>query len=359
MRRRRWPWLVAAVLLLGAAAYLMSREDPERPPPVWERVEMPRRMRVEERQRAERRRTVVVPTFTADAGTGANAPAPRPRDPVLAAMPSSFERGLVVVEANAIRHSPVGELLLECVLSRDDGRALARFREMTGVDPLADLDRVALADDTLVLSGHFEKAKWKELFPGGGRPFGQDGTLFQPLRPDGGVADGSAGVWRDELFVVGESEDEVRAVIDRLEGRGIHGPPALDESQSFGEIYGVLSPDALANLLPEEHAAIADKLRQSADRIELHVDTTSDVGIVANVSGPNADDSGDLGKTLGAALSLARLQAQAEGQTEVAELMELARVVPGEGDFRMEMGLPLEVLEKHLKACVERNREGR
>lgn len=357
MRRRRWPWLLAAAVLLGASAFLMSRDDPERPTPAWQRVQMPRAMKKDERARAEQRRTLAAPAASPEVPNKPATPI-RPRDPLLTALPSKMERGVMVVEANAIRHSPVGNLLIECLTSRDGGRRLERLRNEVGIDPLEDLDRVAMADDTLMLSGHFEKAKWGQLFADAGtQVYGQKGTLYQPTRQDGDAPGFTVGVWDGQMVVLGDTPQDVQATLDRLEGRGLHGEPVLDESQTYGEIYGVLTAAALADMLPQDQQGLAEQLRDAAERIELHVDTTRDVGVVANVTGPDGAKAQDLGKTVGAALSLGRLQAQAQGNTSLAELMDLARIVPGDGDFRLEVGLPLEVIEKHLQRCIDRNRE--
>lgn len=362
MKKRRWPWLVVALVLIAVGAWLMAREDPERVKPAWATVPMPRQMTPSEQSRADLRRTWAPPTPAAAPTPDTPEPAPaHPRDPVLAALPSKIEHAAVVVEANAIRHSPVGELLVECMTSSDGGQGLQRFREEFGVNPLEDLDRVAFADDTLILSGQFQNAKLGKLVDGPGIPHGRDGTVFHLSSPDGG-ADREMpviGTWAGQMFVMGSTDEEVEAVLDRLDGKGLGGAPVLDESLAYGDMYGVLSPKALAELLPQDQRAIADRLAQAAQRIELHADASRDVGIVADVRGMEEGDTTDLGKSMGAALAVARLKAQADGKDKLAELLDYARVVPGDGQFRMEMGLPLEVLEKQLKDCVARNQARR
>ena len=61
MQRRRGTWLVVAMVLFGLGAVLMlsGQGEEEAPPPP--KVEFPRRMRFEERQRMEARRTYVMP----------------------------------------------------------------------------------------------------------------------------------------------------------------------------------------------------------------------------------------------------------------------------------------------------------
>jgi hypothetical protein len=69
------------------------------------------------------------------------------------------------------------------------------------------------------------------------------------------------------------------------------------------------------------------------------------------VNGPDGERVGDLGRSLGGALSLGRLKAKAEGDKDLVELLELARVSQHDGLFTVEVALPLELLEEKLAAC--------
>jgi hypothetical protein len=350
MAKARWPWLLAAVVLFAAAAWLMSRDDPQTARSKSRELKLPRHSAADFK-RTQARRTWAAPEQPAATGL---TPAPPLRDPVLVALPSSAQTGAMVLEANALRHSPVGQLLLDCLLARDGGKLLEEIRTRTGVDPLEELDRVAVSDEVVVLSGHFANAKLEEFLGTSGRPHGRRGTVYEPRTPDGvTVPDLAFGAWGEQLLVMAGSEQEVRAVLDRLEGGGTGGhPPMIDEAQAFGDIYGVLTTSALRGLVPEQYAGLLSRLEAISDRVGLHVDASRDVGIVADLRSDATGDAVDLGKSVGAALALARLAAQAEGQSELAELLEFARVVPNEGGFRLELGLPLEVLQRHLeKTC--------
>jgi hypothetical protein len=359
-RTRRRVWLGVAGLLFVLAAVLMFTGQGDEPAPEPKQVEFPRRMRGPERERADKRRTYLMPTV-ADAGTGV-AERSRPRDPVLAALPRGPGKTAVVIEANALRHSPIGELLLDCLL-RDGGKQLEEFRKLSGVDPLQDLDRLVVTDEGVMLSGNFGNARFKELL--GERvssDYGQGARVYEPgettvTRPDGGTvrgrSDSAVGTWNDQLLVIGKSPDEVKAVIDRVEGRGPDLPPAIPENSTYGEIYGVLSVDQLARMLPPEQAELAQRIRDTAQNVELHVDATSDVAVVAEVTGPDGNKVTDLGKTLGGALSMARLQAQAEGEKELAQLLDFARVRPDGTSFQLEMAVPLDVIKERLAFCRE------
>lgn len=350
---RRGLWLVAAVVLLALAAWLMSRGDRELPTGPVERVEFPRELRGPESERMRKRRTqqVVVPARPGEPEQQRMVM----RDPVLAALPRGKNQTAVVVEANAIRNSPLGEMLLEC-LNADGARGLEDFRRETGIDPLQDLDRVMMWEGNVVLSGHFENAQWAKLMETADRQYyGENTTIFTPPSRDDGERIPSFGSWNDQLIVVGDDPNAVKDVIDRIEGRSNEqGEVLLDESQTYGEIYGVISAEDLARMLPPEQAMLADKLRAAAQQIELHVDTRNGVAISADVTGPDGEQVTDLGKALGGALSLARLKAQAEGADELAELLDYARVSPDGESFAVEMAMPVEVLKERLAFCKER-----
>lgn len=363
MRRRRLRWLVVAGVLFALAAGLMFMGSGDEPAPEAPRVDFPRYMRPAERERAERRRTWMMPSAV-DAGVAAPEPQ-RPRDPVIAALPRGKNKTAVVIEANALRHSPIGELLLDCLL-RDGGKNLERFKELSGVDPLQDLDRMVMTDDGFILSGNFGNAKVKDFL--GERTsfdYGEGARIYEPgdttfRRPDGTVvrqrSDTAMATWNNQMLVVGASPDSVKAVIDRVEGRGPDEPPVISEDSTYGEMYGVLAVEQLARLIPPEQAELATRLREVAEHVELHLDARSDVAMVAKLRGPDSQQVTDLGKSLGAALAVARMRAQAEGNKDLAQLLDFARVRPEGSQFTLEMAVPLQAIEERLSWCREERR---
>jgi hypothetical protein len=358
MNRRRGVWLALAVVLLGLGAWLMFSGQGEEPTVEAPKVEFPRRMRQAEWKRAEARRTQVAPVIP-DAGPTVTEPQ-RPRDPVLAALPRGKGRSAVVIEANALRHSPIGELLMDCLM-RDGGKRLDEFRRISGVDPLQDLDRVVVTDDGLILSGNFGNARFAELLKERvSSDYGPTGRVYEPgsvvvQLADGGTARGrdssAVGTWNNQLFVVGDSPGSVKEILDRVEGGGSNEPPIISEGSTYGEMYGVVSVEQIAKMLPPDQADLAQRLKQVADTVELHMDARSDVAMVAEIRGSDAAQVTDLGKSLGAALSVARLKAQAEGEKDLAQLLDFARVQPDGSEFKLEMAVPIDVIRERLAFC--------
>ena len=81
----------------------------------------------------------------------------------------------------------------------------------------------------------------------------------------------------------------------------------------------------------------------------------SDVAISAQLtSDGNIDGLSDLGRSMGGALSLALAAARLQGDDELAQLLEFAKITDNNGELSLDLALPEDYLRKHLnKACSE------
>jgi len=355
---RAWVWLAAAIALLLGGAWLMSRGE-HMPAPKEVEVTMPRTMSAADWRRLSQRKRppafVAVPPANED-------PSPEPApsqvsDPLLLAMPGAVKSAAIVVEANALRHSPVGEMLLDCFVGTAQDNELSRLRGKTGLNVLEDLDRVAVADETYLLSGRFADTNWAELFPGMQAQTPSPNTRLWKSQ-EGGT---SALVWKNQIVVAGRNESEITAAADRLEGRAPAIQPVIAEKESYGEVYGVVNSAIVARLFESERPDLEARLKTITDQVKLHVDASHDVGIVADANGNDPAGALDLAKTMGGALALGRVAAQAKGKDDLAAFLDHANVRPsGSGSFRVELALPLDYLQAQLKDCPGRktNRTG-
>jgi len=340
---RRLRWMALAALLLAAAALLFSRGE-GKPPPRRAEVEFPR-WRYEEYARLRKRSTLVLPSPPATVAPGGTPEEePRRRDPFLVALPVKPDGPVVVFEANALRHSRLGERFVACVQARHP-EALSSFQRDTGVDPLRDVDRVAYLGDSAVVSGFFDRVPWDELGPA--EAYGQAGRIF---RNEGMVI----AAWRDQILVFSENEESARRAIDQLEGRAPVPESGIPEEMTYGEVYGVVPGAAARGLLRLGDRALADRIARLASRVELHVDAMQDVAAVVHVRGEDAAGLGDLATSLGAALAVARVKAQATNDQRLADLLENASVHPGSGEFSLQLALPAERLETWFEGCGDR-----
>ena len=360
MKRRRFLFPLAAILLLGLGAYFMGRGDEPEKRPEAQQVHFPTHLRSEEYQRLAKRRTLrpEIAKALAQAAQPDAEPPPR-RDPMLAALPPAAPgKTAVVFEANALRNSPIGELMLDCMRKQHGQNPFDEFQKDTHVDPLVDIDRVAVTSDGMMVSGNFTNANWDFLFNHKVSPtsYGQSGQIYVSPSEDSEV--GAVGIWNNEMFLTGKDVASVQAAIDRLEGRTPPGPQLISEEDTYGEVYGVISPSDLGAMFGSDNKELAAKLSEVASEVKLHVDAQSDVAMVADLSGPDAEKVSDLGKSLGGVLSLARLKAQAEGDQDLAQLLDLAEVDPESGSFRAKLALPMSLLEQKLAWCREKSDAG-
>jgi hypothetical protein len=256
-----------------------------------------------------------------------------------------------VVEANALRYSPVGQLLLNCLEStgRDGSRSPLDVLRAAGIEPLRDVDRVAMGDVGLVASGNFSQARWDELLgPNSSEPYGTSGQIHTlPNSGDGGPV---VATWNSQLVLFAPSREAGLAMLDRLDGRGPVGQ-LLSDDQAYGDVYGVIGSAALGAVLTRDNSPLGAQLREAVSSIDLHVDATRDVGLVATLSGDDTSRLQDLGATLGGALAVARAEAVATGDAVTAQLLEAARVIPNGSTFQLELAIPLETFQGWLAFC--------
>lgn len=353
MRRRPALLFFAAAALLVLAAAIIVRQGESRPASSDRvEVEFPRQMRPAERRRmrarlrpAPQRQFVPPPPVAGEpAPPLSRLPDPPLRDPVLAAFPATPGASAFVVEANALRHSALGEWVIDCFGAAERER-LEKFREEVGVDPLEGIDRVAFGDGAAIATGQFGGIAWDRLIEGRApRAYGPRGRIYEM---DEGAA---VGVLGDEMIVTGRDVATVERMLDRVEGRGPAGdpPPLLGAEDAYGEVYGVFAGEALGAVLAAVDGALGERFREAVGRAELHVDAARDLAMVADVNGADPQRMEELSRALGGALAAARAAARAEGEDDLAALLDHARVVPQGGRFSLELALPFELLKSRL-----------
>ncbi len=344
---KRFSWLLVAGILLGIAAWFMSRGDKPKRAQRDAEVDFPRFPRNEERLRNERRRTLPPVRPQGDATT------PDPmlkRDPLIVALPTDKNKSTVVFEIAGLRDSPVGKAWLDCLMKRDGQRGLEQFQSEFGLNPIEDIERVAVSSAPLmILSVRGDQLDFDR--PGfAKRVFGSQGAIYEKSPSREVYA-----TWGDSLVLTGPNVTAIEEAITRLES-GEPSEPAIPEWSRYGDIYGSISPSELSDMMPDSQDGLAKKVREAVERVDLHVDASEDVAIVADVAGPGEDDIADLGKSFGAALSLARLKAKSDDNDKLAELLDYAAVHPRGNRFALDVALPFDLL-KEMGPCRKGNEQ--
>ncbi len=339
---KRIHWLLVAIVLLGLASLLMSWGDKPRRALKKADIDFPRHERDAERKRNERRKTLP-PIAKPDTEQRAVEFVTK-RDPLLVALPGGKKHSTIVFEVSELKDSPIGKAWLDCLMKREGQRGIDKFQSQFGVNPLEDIERVGVSSSRLmILSMRADKLNLEELGLSK-RTFGASGAIYEQESNREAF-----GVWGDSLVLVGPDVKSVEEALARIESKE-PATSAISEWSMYGDIYGSISPEELAEMLPESENDLAEKVRQAVERVDLHVDASEDVAIVADVEGPRRQDIEDLGKSFGAALALGRVQAQGEADERLAELLEYAAVRPHENRFTLDVALPFDVL-KEMGPC--------
>jgi hypothetical protein len=271
------------------------------------------------------------------------APPPRTpsvgRDKLSRALASPGKDGALVVEVNAIRHSPLVDKLLACEQARrgDGANGLQTLKEQLGVDVTEDVDRVAFDKDVLAVSGFFQDLKLPEEL-GAGDSYGDGGRIFK-VKDDGGK-DMVIGKVGDELLVTGFNEEQVKAAIDRAEGRGTTGP-TFPEGLAAGEVYGLVGPAFLKDLMTDVNDPAANRLAEVITQSTVQIAVDDAAALSLDIQARTPDEGKDLGKALGGIVSMARAQAEQDGNEELAGLLEQANIVPrDDGSVAFDLAVP-------------------
>lgn len=340
MQRLRW-WAMAALALAAVALVFLLR--PRAPLAAHTQVEYPR-WHEEEVVRAQKRATLVLPAPRGARAAAVEPPQaePKRRDPFLVALPVKPDSPVVVFEANALRNSRLGELLVSCLQKKDPGK-LADMERDTGIDPLKDVDRVAFMGDALVVSGFFERARWDQL-GGEAATYGDAGRIYQK----GGKA---LGAWGNGIVVIADRAEDVRRAIDQLEGRAPVPAAGIPEEMTYGEIYGVVPASAVGRLLGGADSSLADRLAALASRIEVNVGAMDQVAATVRIRGADAGGLADLARSLGETLAQARQQAHGAGDPKLMQLLDSAAVRPGEEELTIQLAVPADGLAAWFDGC--------
>jgi hypothetical protein len=247
----------------------------------------------------------------------------------------------LVVETAALKDSRLGRMLLAC-LTPQLAQELAELEQKTGVKPLEQLDRIAIAGDlndpVVILGGQV----------GGFDPSAiAEGLSFEPLWAE--TNGQAAALWQDQLLLLGKP-NAVQAVLDRLQGK-TNGAAQDLVGEAYGELYGTLTGRGASELLPSE---LRERFATATERVTLHVDARDDLLLVAEVYGAEPPLLSDLASSIGGALALGRLQAVRGDNPVLADLLDQSQVIPGDGSFQVEMALPLDTIAAQLGECASK-----
>lgn len=357
--RRTLVWLLAAAALLGLVAWLAPSSDkPDPGPEVKPRV--PRHMEGGEYKRLQERVARANPEIVDGGVAQLMMPTPGPslpKDPLIAALPTGDARSAMVIEANALWHSDLREPMMKCLFAGEQDAVLSELRD-AGFDIGRDLDRLAVMDKAVMVTGNFESFK----------PLGSDASLrdFNASTRVGslGGGEGAVAIWKNQLMVFGDSEARVLEAVQRIENGTPAENPVLNDRDTYGDVYGRIDVERFGRLAGTDPAFkdFFEQVKRSATSVAFHVDASHDVGLSLEMEGNQSEEAQQLRKTLAGAIALGRVRAKAMGDDRLFQLLDFAKVNPAQGkngaQFSLDLALPHAFVLELLEECAKRQGPG-
>lgn len=259
--------------------------------------------------------------------------------------------GALFIEANAIRHAPLMDKILRC-REAEAGTGLWELKQELGIDLTEDLDRVGFDGDVFVASGYFENLKIpREL--GEGSPYGDAARLW--IAGDTGGESVVLAKLGNGMVLSADSEDKVKAAIDRAEGRaGSDESMMLPPGFRLGEIYGTVGPAFIQALVESAEDPVVRSAAKLVSSSLVRMNVHEDAALSLDLQSPDAAAAQDLASMIEAGLTVVRAQAAQEGDADIAALLEQARVArAGDGRVNLDLAVPGSVLLKAMGCDAE------
>jgi len=183
----------------------------------------------------------------------------------------------LVVEAEAIAETRVGELLIGCL---EKGRNAEQIENKFGFNPIESIRRVAIGSSGLVMDGDFSSANFEKIYRGfNSSEYGDNGTIFSRKNEEE-----AGGIWNNEIFFHSEKNSIPQKAIDVLEGREVYDDSLISEYEAYSEIYGRLNVSDVLKIIPDENSGIRDKFASIVKSVVFHTDVDSDSANVVSIN---------------------------------------------------------------------------
>ena len=284
--------------------------------------------------------------------------APIEPDPVLRGLRAIPESdGLMVLEANAIKHSWLFEALEGCIdfqsTSLPDG-----FPE--DFDITESIDRVATGDGVALVSGFFDGVDWESAI-GSSMVEAENAQIFDS--PDGQVF----AIWDNQMMITAESRDKLDTVLEGLNNpSSVPAEGGIEQSDAYGDIYGKFNGGLLERLVPEEFRdELTPELVESLNGIDFHLDMSQGLAMSASVTSESEDTLKALNFVMDLGLSQARNglvdlanEADAPEAAALSKALKASQIgSASDGVLNFDLALPRQVMEDFLRETCSRFRE--
>ena len=286
------------------------------------------------------------PVLRADAG---QPPPPRQRIDSMTSFVLHPAHTIGVVNVNALLNTPLFAKIKECLPLRFE--RIAEQSSRLGIDFERDLDRVALFEGGVAMSGFFAgKPVAESIAAAAGQP-----TSTETYRGTTIYSSQRFAVAQIGNVVVQGSTDQIRGLVDRV----LDPPPASADPQDvYGDVFLRSDLEGLREGRKSGDNSARDAMGAMLDSLgglTARANVWDSVALSLEGTPRGGASVGELAKMARGAIQLARDQVDQE-EVELSTLADLARVAGTGDELRVDLALPAkDLFEKLHFPCPGRN----
>ncbi len=332
-----WVLLSVGVLLGGLLFFLGPATEPALNPQTQDPGLVPTPKAESARVRS------AVPRPVAPEAANQAEPAEPEADVFRAAILREETENASIFDAQRVLNSSLGETLMDC-LGFEEGGAWRDLLNESPIDIARDLDRIAVMDDAVVVSGQFQAlAAVMALAPGVAR-VGEHG-----LANDGG----KLVLWRGELGIFSPADPGLgRRIVDRLEGRAASGTPVFSAEQAQADIYGSWDADALVAELTGRGGEVTE-LAKTARRVAFRASIEQQLAQTVSIELDDAAHAPQVADKLRELINAVQSDEgpRAPPDRGINDMLRGFEVSSVDGRLEVDMPVPIDFIKRRFRAC--------
>lgn len=262
-------------------------------------------------------------------------------------------RALLSVQVNAIQNSPLAQKIIHC-REQESSQTYAQVKEKLGIDISQDIDRMAIGENVVVMSGFFSDLKIPEEF-GEGEKYDENSEIYSitaDSSEDPQMEKDSMYLAKidDQILLMGDSREDIEASIDRMNKPDENFTDPLEGQINASDMGGFIGPGFIKELATGSTDQSDPLVQQIADTVGMgsfSANVGDEVMMSADLTAGmgDSDKAKDLAQSIAGGIAAMRLQAAKDGDKDLLEMLELARVkqVEENGELSPNINLDLAI----------------
>lgn len=280
-------------------------------------------------------------------------------DPLLVALSGPASRsGHFVIEISAIRQTPVGQMIEEC-LTKSEKSPLKKFEKKSGKPFLDVVERIAITNEMMIFQGDFSNTTNKNLMGYGKYRTTEDenATLFHrefdfelDTNAKPSVENAKGALYDNSLLMIAQRGRGMDEVLGLLNGTVPYDENVYAKDNAYGEVHGRLGVDEASKMF-RDFKPFVELMLDDVEDIYFNLDAKKDVTFSAEIVGFESNKTSELATHLDDILSNLEDKAKLDGEDGLAQLLSYSSIDNADNGFTTQFDLPFEFVQNYLSDC--------